>query len=145
MRSPPVLLWPDTFNNYFHPETAKAAVEVLEAAGFRVIVPKANLCCGRPLYDHGMLDRAQALLLQILDELSPEIEAGIPIVGLEPSCVAVFRDELLNLFPRRRTRARLIAPDVSAQRIPRNQRQASRCPRSIAKPFSTAIAITNRS
>jgi FAD/FMN-containing dehydrogenase/Fe-S oxidoreductase len=97
--APPVLLWPDTFNNHFHPNTAKAAVEVLEAAGFQVIVPRANLCCGRPLYDHGMLDRAQSLLLQILDELSPEIEAGIPIVGLEPSCVAVFRDELLNLFP----------------------------------------------
>ncbi len=97
--APPVLLWPDTFNNYFQPATAKAAVEVLEAAGFRVIVPRANLCCGRPLYDHGMLDRAKALLLQILDELSPEIEAGVPIVGLEPSCVAVFRDELVNLFP----------------------------------------------
>ena len=95
----PVLLWPDTFNNYFYPATAKAAVNVLEAAGFGVIVPKANLCCGRPLYDHGMLDRAQSLLLQILDKLSPEIEAGIPIVGLEPSCVAVFRDELINLFP----------------------------------------------
>jgi Fe-S oxidoreductase len=94
-----VLLWPDTFTNYFQPGIAKAAVEVLETAGFQVIVPKANLCCGRPLYDHGMLDRAQALLFQILDELSPEIEAGIPIVGLEPSCVAVFRDELLNLFP----------------------------------------------
>jgi Fe-S oxidoreductase len=97
--APPVLLWPDTFNNYFHTGTAKAAVEVLEAAGFRVVVPKANLCCGRPLYDFGMLDRAQSLLLQILDELSPEIEAGIPVIGLEPSCVAVFRDELLNLFP----------------------------------------------
>jgi FAD/FMN-containing dehydrogenase/Fe-S oxidoreductase len=97
--APPVLLWPDTFNNYFHPGTAKAAVEVLEAAGFHVIVPRANLCCGRPLYDHGMLDRAQSLLLHILDELSPEIAAGIPIVGLEPSCVAVFRDELVNLFP----------------------------------------------
>ena len=96
---PPVLLWPDTFNNHFHPGTAKAAVDVLEAAGFRVVVPRANLCCGRPLYDHGMLDRAQTLLLQILDELSPEIEAGIPIVGLEPSCVAVFRDELVDLFP----------------------------------------------
>jgi FAD/FMN-containing dehydrogenase/Fe-S oxidoreductase len=96
---PPVLLWADTFNNYFLPSTAKAAVEVLEAAGFRVVVPQANLCCGRPLYDFGMLDRAEALLLEILDELSPEIEAGIPIVGLEPSCVAVFRDELLNLFP----------------------------------------------
>jgi FAD/FMN-containing dehydrogenase/Fe-S oxidoreductase len=96
---PPILLWADTFNNYFLPSTAMAAVEVLEAAGFRVVVPQANLCCGRPLYDFGMLDRAEALLLEILDELFPEIEAGIPIVGLEPSCVAVFRDELLNLFP----------------------------------------------
>jgi Fe-S oxidoreductase len=96
---PPVLLWADTFNNHFLPSTAKAAVEVLEAAGFRVMVPQASLCCGRPLYDFGMLDRAEALLLEILNELSPEIEAGIPIVGLEPSCVAVFRDELLNLFP----------------------------------------------
>ncbi len=97
--APAVLLWPDTFNNYFHPATARAAVEVLEAAGFRVTIPQANLCCGRPLYDFGMLDRAESLLLDILDELSPEIEAGIPIVGLEPSCVAVFRDELINLFP----------------------------------------------
>ena len=96
---PRVLLWADTFNNYFLPSTAKAAVEVLEAAGFRVLVPQANLCCGRPLYDFGMLDRAEALLLEILDQLEPEIEAGIPVVGLEPCCVAVFRDELVNLFP----------------------------------------------
>jgi FAD/FMN-containing dehydrogenase/Fe-S oxidoreductase len=94
-----VLLWPDTFNNYFLPATAKAAVEVLETAGYHVILPQANLCCGRPLYDFGMLDRAQSLLLAILDQLEPEIKAGIPIIGLEPSCVAVFRDELLNLFP----------------------------------------------
>ena len=99
LNGPPVLLWPDTFNNYFLPATAMAAADVLEAAGFHVIVPRANLCCGRPLYDFGMLDRAEALLLRILDELSPEIEAGVPVVGLEPSCVAVFRDELLNLFP----------------------------------------------
>ncbi len=98
--APPVLLWADTFNNYFLPSTAKAAVEVLETAGFRVLVPQANLCCGRPLYDFGMLDRAKALLLEILDQLEPEIEAGIPVVGLEPSCVAVFRDELVNLFPK---------------------------------------------
>jgi len=96
---PPVLLWADTFNNYFLPATARAAVEVLETAGFRVLVPQANLCCGRPLYDFGMLDRAERLLLEILDQLEPEIEAGIPVVGLEPSCVAVFRDELINLFP----------------------------------------------
>jgi FAD/FMN-containing dehydrogenase/Fe-S oxidoreductase len=95
----PVVLWPDTFNNYFLPDTGKAAVEVLEAAGFRVLLPGAILCCGRPLYDFGMLDRAKKLLLQTLDVLDSEIEAGIPIVVLEPSCAAVFRDELLNLFP----------------------------------------------
>ena len=94
-----VMLWPDTFNNYFLPDTAKAAVEVLEAAGFRVSIPESILCCGRPLYDFGMLDRAKRLLLKILDTLATEIEAGIPIVVLEPSCAAVFRDELTNLFP----------------------------------------------
>jgi len=94
-----VMLWPDTFNNYFLPDTAKAAVEVLEAAGFRVSIPDSILCCGRPLYDFGMLDRAKRLLLNILDTLAPEIEAGTPIVVLEPSCAAVFRDELTNLFP----------------------------------------------
>jgi FAD/FMN-containing dehydrogenase/Fe-S oxidoreductase len=94
-----VMLWPDTFNNYFLPDTAKAAVEVLEAAGFRVSIPESILCCGRPLYDFGMLDRAKRLLLKILDNLSPEIDAAIPIVVLEPSCAAVFRDELINLFP----------------------------------------------
>jgi FAD/FMN-containing dehydrogenase/Fe-S oxidoreductase len=96
----PVVLWADTFNNHFLPATAKAAVEVLEAAGFDVSVPRAHLCCGRPLYDVGMLDRAKALLLQIMDELLPEIEAATPIVVLEPSCASVFRDELTNLFPK---------------------------------------------
>ncbi|MFZ0284945.1 MAG: FAD-linked oxidase C-terminal domain-containing protein [Terriglobales bacterium] len=96
---PPVLLWPDTFNNYFLPETGKAAVEVLEAAGFHVLLPRTGLCCGRPLYDWGMLDRAKRLLLEILDTLAPEIEKGTSVVVLEPSCAAVFRDELTNLFP----------------------------------------------
>ena len=95
----PILLWPDTFNSYFHPVTAQAAVDVLEAAGFRVQLPKQNLCCGRPLYDFGLLDRAKVLLRRILDVLASEIASGIPLVVLEPSCAAVFRDELLNLFP----------------------------------------------
>jgi len=95
----PVLLWPDTFNNYFLPDTAKAAVGVLESAGYRVTLPEANLCCGRPLYDWGMLDRAKNLLLKILRTLETEIKQDVPIVVLEPSCAAVFRDELLNLFP----------------------------------------------
>ncbi|HSF38745.1 MAG TPA: FAD-binding and (Fe-S)-binding domain-containing protein [Thermoanaerobaculia bacterium] len=106
---PDVLLWPDTFTNFFQPEIAKAAVEVLEAAGLRVGIPRRVLCCGRPLYDFGMLDLARRQLRQILDSLRPEIEAGIPLVGLEPSCVAVFRDELVNLFPEDETARRLSA------------------------------------
>ncbi|MGH2514818.1 MAG: (Fe-S)-binding protein, partial [Ktedonobacterales bacterium] len=97
--SPQVMLWPDTFNNHFHPETAIAAVEVLEHAGYSVVIPARALCCGRPLYDFGMLDTAERLLRQILATLRPQIEGGLPIVGLEPSCVSVFRDELVNLFP----------------------------------------------
>jgi Fe-S oxidoreductase len=94
-----VVLWPDTFNNYFTPQVASAAVEVIESVGFTVDLPPAGLCCGRPLYDFGMLDRAKKLLIQILDSLSAEIAAGTPIIVLEPSCAAVFRDELINLFP----------------------------------------------
>jgi len=94
-----VLLWPDTFNNYFHPETAIAAVEGLEAAGWQVRVPKASVCCGRPLYDFGMLDRAERLLRNSIDLLAPEIAQETPVIVLEPSCASVFRDEMLNFFP----------------------------------------------
>jgi Fe-S oxidoreductase len=94
-----VILWADTFNNHFHPRTAQAAVEVLEAAGFDVNVPQAELCCGRPLYDWGMLDDAKDALRRILGALREPIEAGTPIVVLEPSCASVFRDELVNFFP----------------------------------------------
>ncbi|MEW4571396.1 FAD-linked oxidase C-terminal domain-containing protein [Tautonia sp. JC769] len=97
---PPVILWADTFNNHFHPQTAIAAVEVLEDAGFEVLSPRAPLCCGRPLYDFGFLETAQGMLRQILGTLHDEIRAGVPIVGLEPSCVSVFRDEMTELFPR---------------------------------------------
>ena len=94
-----VLLWPDTFTNFMLPEAAKAAVEVLEAAGYHVDIPPSPLCCGRPLYDWGMLDRAKDLWERTLDTLTPYVRAGVPLVGLEPSCVASFRDELVNLFP----------------------------------------------
>ena len=100
MKSPAhVMLWPDTFNTYFRPDTAMAAVEVLEAAGFQVTLPRGHVCCGRPLYDFGMLDRAKRLLQKTMQMLEAEILADIPIVVLEPSCASVFRDELLNLFP----------------------------------------------
>ena len=102
-----VLLWTDTFNNHFHPNTLHAAVRVLEAAGFAVETPQRDLCCGRPLYDWGMLGTAKRLLRKILDELHEPIAQGIPIVVLEPSCLSVFRDELPNLFPNDQDAARL--------------------------------------
>jgi FAD/FMN-containing dehydrogenase/Fe-S oxidoreductase len=94
-----VVLWVDTFNNYFHPETSRAALEVLEDAGFQVATSQQHLCCGRPLYDFGMLDEAKTYLTRILQVLGPQIEAGFPVIVLEPSCASVFRDELVNLFP----------------------------------------------
>jgi FAD/FMN-containing dehydrogenase/Fe-S oxidoreductase len=94
-----VVLWPDTFNNYYKPETSQAAFDVLTHAGFGVIVPQSHVCCGRPLYDFGMLDRAKLYLRRVMKVLASEIDAGLPIVVLEPSCASVFRDELRNLFP----------------------------------------------
>ncbi|MGH9410239.1 MAG: FAD-binding and (Fe-S)-binding domain-containing protein [Vicinamibacterales bacterium] len=96
---PRVILWPDTFNNHFHPHTAIAAVQAIERAGFQVVVPRRPLCCGRPLYDYGMLDLARRWLRDIIQTLEPEIQAGTPIVALEPSCAAVFRDELREMLP----------------------------------------------
>jgi FAD/FMN-containing dehydrogenase/Fe-S oxidoreductase len=105
--APPVLLWPDTFNNHFFPDTAMAAAEVLEALGFQVTVPDGDVCCGRPLYDFGMLKTARRLLQKDLRALRTAIAEGVPVVGLEPSCVSVFRDEMTNLLPHDRDAARL--------------------------------------
>jgi Fe-S oxidoreductase len=94
-----VLLWADTFTNYFHPHIADAARQVLRDAGFNVKVMRRHLCCGRPLYDFGMLDRARQYLLEAMGALREELSAGTPIVVLEPSCASVFRDEASNLMP----------------------------------------------
>ncbi len=142
---PPVMLWADTFNNHFHPQTLKAAVEVLEDAGFHVMVPQPSLCCGRPLYDFGMLDTAERLLQRILDTLRPEIEAGIPFVGLEPSCVAVFRDELRGLFPMDEDAGWLRATSSHSPSFWRGRRKATPCRSSAARRWCTGTAITRMS
>jgi Fe-S oxidoreductase len=99
-RSPAsAILWVDTFNNYLRPDVSRAAFDVLQSAGYSVAIPASGLCCGRPLYDFGLLDRAKAYLRAIMEELSGAIDAGVPIVVLEPSCASVFREELRNLFP----------------------------------------------
>lgn len=94
-----VILWVDTFNDHFTPEIAQAATDVLTQMGWHVVLPKNRLCCGRPLYDFGLLDRARELLTTILDDLGEDIAAGVPLVGLEPGCLSVFKDELLKQFP----------------------------------------------
>lgn len=94
-----VILWPDTFNDYFRPATAIAATRVLEAAGFEVTIPERPLCCGRPLYDWGRLDAAKRLWRRTLATLRADIEAEVPLIGLEPACLSAFRDELPGLFP----------------------------------------------
>jgi FAD/FMN-containing dehydrogenase/Fe-S oxidoreductase len=97
--APEVMLFPDTFNNFFEPEVARAAVEVIERAGFRVVIPPRDLCCGRPLYEAGMVDAARRRLLDGLELLGPFAQRGVSVVGLEPSCILTFRDELPAMFP----------------------------------------------
>ena len=107
---PKVILWPDTFNNHFHTEVGVASVEALEAAGFQVLMPTQHVCCGRPLFDYGFLDMARKYLRRVMNVLQDEIRQGTAIIGMEPSCLAVFRDELPNLFPH----------DEDAKRLSRN-------------------------
>ena len=95
----PVVLFPDTFNNHLHTQVGVACVEAIEAAGWKVIMPEGHVCCGRPLYDYGFLDAAERYLHRVLDTLRPHIREGTPIVGMEPSCLAVFRDELTKMMP----------------------------------------------
>ncbi len=104
---PEVILWADTFNDFFHPHVLEAGLGVLEDAGFRVRATGEHLCCGRPLYDFGMLDTAKRLLRRIVDEFRDDIRAGVPVVGMEPSCVATLRDELPMMFPDDRDARRL--------------------------------------
>ncbi|MGH9607796.1 MAG: FAD-binding and (Fe-S)-binding domain-containing protein [Terracidiphilus sp.] len=94
-----VVLWPDTWNNYYHPSTLTAAEMVLAQAGFAAEVPKGHICCGRPLYDFGLLDAARSYLERVLDRMEPQIDAEKPFIFLEPSCASVFKEELLELFP----------------------------------------------
>ncbi len=93
-----VVLFNDTFNTYQHPEVARAAVEVLEAAGFEVVLP-GHGCCGRPMISKGLLEQARGAARDTVARLYPYAAQGIPIVGLEPSCLLTLRDEYLYLLP----------------------------------------------
>ncbi|MGQ0509915.1 MAG: FAD-binding and (Fe-S)-binding domain-containing protein [Betaproteobacteria bacterium] len=99
-----VVLWVDTFNRYFEPDNARAAVRVLEAAGYRardVEAPGGGrpLCCGRTFLSAGMVDEAKAEARRTLEALAPWVVNGVPVLGLEPSCLYTLKDELTVLLP----------------------------------------------
>lgn len=116
-----VILWADTFNNHFHPDTLTSAWRVLTQLGCDVVVPPQPLCCGRPLYEFGLLDEARAKLKQVLQALDADIRAGTPVIGLEPACMSVFKDELHALMPfnqqarRLRQQAQMLGDFVAAR------------------------------
>lgn len=93
-----VVLFNDTFNTYNYPQVSIAATELLEAAGFEVVLP-GHYCCGRPMISKGLVDKARAAARDCVEKLSPFAEQGIPIVGLEPSCLLTLRDEIFTLLP----------------------------------------------
>ena len=95
----PVLLWVDTFTNSFAPAVGQAAVAVLEDAGYEVRLTEANVCCGLTWISTGQLDGAKRQLRRTLRALAPALEAGLPVVGLEPSCTAALRRDAAELLP----------------------------------------------
>jgi Fe-S oxidoreductase len=97
-RRPAVVLFNDTFNTYNYPQVAIAATEVLEAAGFAVILP-GHRCCGRPMMSKGLVNQARRAARNTLERLAPLAQQGVPIVGLEPSCILSLRDEYFSLLP----------------------------------------------
>ncbi|MFC5748355.1 FAD-binding and (Fe-S)-binding domain-containing protein [Actinomadura rugatobispora] len=108
-----VVLWPDTFTNFHQPEVGKAAVEVLEALGYEVLMPPGRVCCGLTWHSTGQLRVTQRVLRQTLDILEPALEAGLPVVGLEPSCTVMLRDEATELLPDDPRAKRLAARTVT--------------------------------
>ncbi len=96
---PRVILWVDTFNNYFTPKPLLAAAALLQKSGYEVMLSPIGLCCGRPYYDFGRLTEARAHLTRCIEGLVPYLDTRTWVVGIEPSCLSVFREEMMNLFP----------------------------------------------
>jgi len=96
---PKVLLWADSFTDNFSPDIARATIRVLDAAGYEVLLPERSVCCGLTWITTGQLEGARKRLTALVDEFAPYVQAGIPIIGIEPSCTAVLRSDLTELLP----------------------------------------------
>ena len=125
------MLFDDTFNNHFRPQTARAAQKLLEAAGCAVELPAKHVCCGRPYYDYGMLDEARRALEGVLEVLAPQLDAGAPVVVLEPGCLSVFRDELRQLMPDDPRAAKLTASVTSLGELLQKKSSAGKIQRQV--------------
>ncbi|HVV76417.1 MAG TPA: FAD-linked oxidase C-terminal domain-containing protein [Mycobacteriales bacterium] len=154
---PKVVVFPDTFTNHFHTDVAKAVCEVVEAAGFEVTIPSKVLCCGRPLFDYGMLGRARKLFLEVLETLDEQITEGLPMIVPEPSCGASFRDELIEMLPNERQAQRLakqtftlaefleqFAPDSELPEIPRKALVQKHCHHQAVMGFDAEEKLLKR-
>ncbi|MBK8323242.1 MAG: FAD-binding protein [Betaproteobacteria bacterium] len=124
---PSVVLFADTFNNWMEPGNLAAARRVIEATGHAVVAIRAPggrpLCCGRTYLSAGMAAQARAKATELLEALSPHIERGTPVVGLEPSCLFTLKDEFLGFFPgdaRAKALSELVVPfeSFAAQHLP---------------------------
>ncbi len=124
-----VLLWPDTFTNHLAPGIGQAAVEVLEAAGWRVIVPTQPVCCGLTWISTGQLATARRVLRRTVDVLAPYLQRGVKVVGLEPSCTAVFRSDAGELMPGDRDVQRLRQQTVTLAELLRDHTDGWQPPR----------------
>ena len=118
-----VVLFPDTFCDYHDPHIGRAAVRVLEAAGYQVILPEQRVCCGRPMISKGLLPEVKQLAQRQLDALMPYVEAGLPIIGLEPSCILSFRDEYKDLLDDVRTQKLAASSFLIDEFLAREQRR----------------------
>lgn len=131
-----VVMWPDTFTNFAETGPGRAAIEVLEAMGYRVLLPMRNVCCGLTWHSTGQLDVAISRLKQSLDTLEPLLDAGYPIISLEPSCTAMLREESLELLPGDSRALRLSETTVSFGSFVARHRESG-----AAWPFSALASL----
>jgi FAD/FMN-containing dehydrogenase/Fe-S oxidoreductase len=131
-----VVLWPDSFNNHLDTGPGKAAVEVLEALGYTVIIPSGFVCCGLTWHSTGQLDAARKVIRHTLKVMEPLLEAGYPVIGLEPSCTVMLGHEITELVPDDPRAAALAAAVVPFGELVARHVPADRKP-SAAWPFGT--------
>jgi len=144
--APEVVLWVDTFSTYFEPENARAALAVLEAAGYRVRLVQAvgderPLCCGRTFLAAGLVEEARIEARRMLDALKPYVERGVPVIGLEPSCLLTLRDEFKSMLPGEETDA-LSECAMLLEEFLAQQHQAGKLQLKL-KPLSTRRALVH--